>query len=54
MSKYDTVDEMLMELELNTKVFKDDPLKKNINRISHIHFKDLRSESEENFFILFS
>ena len=28
MSKYDTVDEMLMEQELNSKVFKSDPLKK--------------------------
>ena len=29
MSKYDTVDEMLMEQELNSKVFRSDPLKKN-------------------------
>ena len=28
MSKYDTVDEMLMEQELNSKVFRSDPLKK--------------------------
>ena len=28
MSIYDTVDERLMELELNDKVFRDDPLKK--------------------------
>ena len=31
MSIYDTVDEQLMELELNDKVFKKDPLKKNLN-----------------------
>ena len=42
MSKYDTIDEMLMELELNTKVFKDDPLKKNVNsRIDRINNKYL-------------
>ncbi len=28
MNKYDTVDEHLMELELNNKVFRSDPLKK--------------------------
>ena len=31
MSKYETAEEHLMELELNDKVFKKDPLKKNIN-----------------------
>ena len=31
MKQYESVDEMLMEKELNTKVFKDDPIKKLID-----------------------
>ena len=31
MNRYASVDEMLMEEELNTKVFKDDPIKKIID-----------------------
>ena len=36
MSKYDTVDEMLMEQELNSKVFRSDPLKKISNDKSRV------------------
>lgn len=49
MNKYNTVDEMLMELELNDKVFKTDPLKKfsdeksRVDRFNNKYLVELKS-----------
>ena len=49
MNKYNTVDEMLMELELNEKVFKTDPLKKfsdeksRVDRFNNKYLVELKS-----------